>query len=242
MWNDHGPNASTVLEAFYAVKQGLPVIAAASWQAASRANHLTHAQFLQAFPTLEASAPGQNLDRRVRSKGSLVAEYVVRKATDGSVEDRSGNGYHARLSNGVLHTPLGSKGHNYTLLISVNLRDASGTLLAGPDNSFGFTAIDGAPTLAFVSSNITYPLFNYTLPLKGPPHDIVIVGTETSTMVWVDGQRAGEFVIGIDGTAQFQPMAFVAPVQQIGQLRSRVERFALWDGMRDVASLGMRMV
>ena len=66
-----------MLEAFYAMKEGLPVIAAANWQAASRANHLTHAQFLQAFPALEASSPGQNLDRRIPSKGSLEERLVL---------------------------------------------------------------------------------------------------------------------------------------------------------------------
>lgn len=75
VWNDHGPNASTPLEAFYAVKEGVPVIAAANWQAAARPNHLTHAQFLQAYPALEAHAPGQNLDRRIPSSSALIVEY-----------------------------------------------------------------------------------------------------------------------------------------------------------------------
>ncbi|KAI0673353.1 glycoside hydrolase superfamily [Trametes maxima] len=67
-WNDHGPTASTFLEAFYSLKEGLPVVAAAGWQAASRPNHLTHEQFLAAYPKLEASAPGQILDRRITAR------------------------------------------------------------------------------------------------------------------------------------------------------------------------------
>ena len=58
---------STFLEAFYAVKAGIPVVASAAWQAASRANHLTREAFEAGFPVLEAHAPGQNLDRRVPS-------------------------------------------------------------------------------------------------------------------------------------------------------------------------------
>ena len=66
-WNDHGPSASTYLEAFYAVKHGLPVVAANAWQSSSRINHLTFDQFTSSFDVLEAAAPAQNLDRRIPS-------------------------------------------------------------------------------------------------------------------------------------------------------------------------------
>lgn len=236
VWNDHGPNASTPLEAYYAVKEGLPVIAAANWQAASRPNHLTHPQFLQAFPILEASAPGQNLARRVPSRTDLVARYDwVAGARSGTrVADTSGNGYDAVLQNGVLHTPLGSKGHNYTVLISVGCAHESDVLLSGPDTSFGVTSHGGGRTLAFTSSNIVYPLLNYTFhpACRSKGWEVILHGTENDTTAWVDGKHAGNFVIGIDGTTEFQPMAFVAPAQQI-----HVERFVLWNGVQEIASI-----
>lgn len=238
VWNDHGPNASTPLEAFYAIKQGLPVVAAANWQAAARPNHLTHAQFLQAYPALEASAPGQNMDRRIPSKTSVVARYQLPAAAHAGavVFDTSGNGYDATVGHdGALRTPLGSKGHNYTVLISVRPAQASGVVLSGPDNSFGFTSFGGGNTLAFNSSNIVYPLLNYTLPpaSRTAAWEIILMGTENRTAAWVDGKYAGDFVIGIDGTSEFQPMAFVAPAQQI----VGVEKFVLWNGLQDVAKI-----
>ncbi|KAH9857963.1 glycoside hydrolase [Lenzites betulinus] len=240
-WNDHGPTASTFLEAFYALKQGLPVVASAGWQAAARPRHLTHAQFLAAFPALEAAAPGQNLDRRVPSRGALVAEYdLTGGAKMASVRDQSGNGYDARLVGGVLHTPLGSKGHNYTLLLRAQLPDAPGTLLAGPDDSFGVAALPGGGlTLAFTSSNITYLLSNYTLPAHGEQDavDIVLTGTEHGTSAFVDGAHAGDFIVSIDQTDVFEPMAFVAPVQTVGGKGVGLEKFVLWDGIQSMATI-----
>ncbi|KAI8990485.1 glycoside hydrolase [Trametes punicea] len=240
VWNDHGPTASTFLEAFYALKQGLPVVASAGWQAASRPNHLTHDEFLAAFPTLEASAPGQNLDRRIPSKGAVVVDYDLSHLNPVGavfVKDLSGNGYDARLEDGVLHTPLGSKGHNYTLLIRAQLTGAPGTLLSGPDDSLGLEALpDGGLTLAFTSSNITYLLSNSSLPaLDATRRDIVLTGTENGTSAFVDGVHAGDFLISIDQTNVFAPMAFVAPVQTVGGKAVRLERFIVWDGIQSVA-------
>ncbi|KAI0720006.1 glycoside hydrolase [Cerioporus squamosus] len=239
-WNDHGPTASTFLEAFYALKEGIPVIASAGWQAASRPNHLTHAQFLEAFPRLEASAPGQNLDRRIPSKSALVVAYAAPFSESGTVPDRSGNGYDARFNSadGTLHTPLGSKGHNYTLLLRAKLDRSPGTLLSGPDDSLGVAAgPDGALTLAFTSSNITYLLSNYTLSPGSGTVEIVLTGTEVGTSVFIDGTHAGDFTISIDGTNVVEPMAFVAPLQNIGGGNSELEKLALWDGIRNADGL-----
>lgn len=241
-WNDHGPTASTFLEAFYALKQGLPVVASAGWQSATRVNHLTHAQFLAAFSALEAAAPGQNLDRRIPSKGAVVVDYDLTRLGPGAsrVADTSGNGYGARLEGGVLHTPLGSKGHNYTLLLRVRLSGTPGTLLSGPDDSFGVEALPGQGlTLAFTSSNITYLLSNYTLPSTSADTavSIVLTGTEHGTSAFVDGAHAGDFLVSIDQTSVFEPMAFVAPVQTIGGGDNRLERFILWDGIQSETTI-----
>ncbi|KAI0654202.1 glycoside hydrolase [Cubamyces menziesii] len=239
-WNDHGPTASTFLEAFYALKQGLPVVASAGWQAASRPNHLTHNQFLAAYSALEAAAPGQNLDRRVPSKGAVVVDYDlthVGLSASAVVRDQSGNGYDARLLGGVLHTPLGSKGHNYTLLLRAMLGGSPGTLLAGPDDSFGLAALpEGGLTLAFTSSNITYLLSNFTLgPDTGATREIVLTGTESGTSAFVDGRYAGDFQTSIDQTGNnLAPMAFVAPAETVGAKGVQVERFMIWDGVRSV--------
>lgn len=209
-------------------------MAAASWQAASRPNHLTHDKFLQAYHTLEASAPGQNLNRRIPSKSSVVAEYHLSgtERTCMVIPDWSGNGYDALFSDGVVYTPLGSKGHNYTLLITTAPTKASKVQLSGPDTDFGLAVSGSSTTLAFNSSNILYPLLNYTFqPVKS--REVILVGTEQRTAAWVDGSYVGDFIVKIGGTDNFQPMAFVAPAQQI----QGVETFVLWDGVQDIAEI-----
>ena len=235
------------MEAFYCFKEGLPVVLAANWQAASRPNHLTHQQFLAAYPKLEARAPGQNLDRRIPSKSSLVAQYILSSHTvAGTVKDASGNGYDGHLQDGVLHTPLGSKGHNYTVLLSVQFSHppAAGTLLSGPDTSFGLASSgNGSTTLAFASNNIVYPLHNVSLPtFISSKLEIILLGTENRTSAYVDGRYAGDFAIALDGTTVLQPMAFVAPVQQIAVgnasgTGTQVNRFTVWDGLQDVSTI-----
>ncbi|OSD03296.1 glycoside hydrolase family 20 protein [Trametes coccinea BRFM310] len=242
VWNDHGPTASTFLEAFYALKQGLPVVASAGWQAASRPNHLTHDAFLAGYPPLEAAAPGQNLDRLIPSKGAVVVDYdLTTHSASARVEDRSGNGYDARVVDDVLRTPLGSKGFNYTLLLRAKLDGSPSTLLSGPDDSFGVEAAQGGGlTLAFTSSNITYLLSNFTLPAehsKSTAREIVLTATENGTSAFVDGVHAGDFLVSIDQTSVLAPMAFVAPVQTVGGRGIELERFILWDGVQSVATV-----
>lgn len=239
VWNDHGPNASTVLEAFYAFKMGLPVIAANSWQSSTRANHLTEEQYFTSFPTLEASAPGQNLDRRVPSKSDVVLSYELGNQSSGVIKDLSGNGYDGELVDGVILTPLGSKGHNYTFLVNASTSSTTGTLLCGPDTSFGYTAYGNGTTLAFTSSNFSWPLLNYTLPTSGASlwREIMVAGTENRTFAYVDGEFVGEYEIGVDGTTVMAPMSFVAPVQRIGNGLGSVAKFVVWDGFKDITSI-----
>ncbi|KAF7799328.1 hypothetical protein EIP86_010560 [Pleurotus ostreatoroseus] len=243
VWNDVGPDGTTVLEAFYTFKEGLPAVAAVSWQAALRPGHLTHPQFLQAYPVLEAVAPGQNLDRRVPSKGPVVVSYDLSdvSGTGGKgevVKDQSGNGYDAVLSDGILRTPLGSKGHNYTLRIVARLPDVEATLLRGPDSSFGTTRSAGGLTLAFTSNNFTYPLLHYTLPTQLLPFtDFIVKGTEDRTWVWVNGTFAGNFTIGLLGPFIQMPMAFVAPIKEIGGRSINIQQFKLWNGLQNISEI-----
>ncbi|THH14356.1 hypothetical protein EW146_g5966 [Bondarzewia mesenterica] len=239
IWNDHGTTASTFLEAFYALKEGLPVIISASWQAASRPRHLTQDQFDSSYPALEAAAPGQNLDRRVPSKGNTVVAYDFVHGTSDVVTDKSGNGYDGMLLGGFVSTPLGSKGHNYTLLIELDSSYTPSTLLSGPDDSFGFTASGNGTTLSFTTSNITFPLFNFTFPAHAPSsrRQIVITGTELFTSAFVDGAHVGDFLTYIDETAVTASMSFVAPVQHIAIGEGSVSRLVLWNGIQDIATV-----
>jgi hexosaminidase len=234
-WNDPGPNASTYLEAFYAMKEGIPVVAANAWKSSTRAGHLTHAQFLSSFTALEAAAPSQNLDRRIPHRGHVVVDYELTTKTNSTVRDLSGNHFDAqRTANGMVETPLKSFGHNYTfrLLSSSRTAKRGEVLLSGPDDSFGLTQTSIGIAPEFVSSNISYPLHNFTLG-EDSWREIVVTGTENGTNVFVDGKPAGAFVTFIDGSKTLSvPMAFVVPLQQIG---SDVARFTLWDEILDIA-------
>ncbi|KAJ8474505.1 hypothetical protein ONZ51_g7180 [Trametes cubensis] len=230
-----------VVVAFPTICPDIPTICRSHDWSRDRYN-TAHDQFLAAYPALEAAAPGQNLDRRVPSKGAVVVDYDlthVGLSASAVVRDQSGNGYDARLLGGVLHTPLGSKGHNYTLLLRAKLGGSPGTLLAGPDDSFGLAALpEGGLTLAFTSSNITYLLSNFTLgPDTGATREIVLTGTESGTSAFVDGRLgyAGDFQTSIDQTGNnLAPMAFVAPAETVGAKGVQVERFMIWDGVRSV--------
>ncbi len=179
-----------------------------------------------------------------------MADYSVPRAAaslgptsaSGVVPDRSGNGYDARIAAGVLRTPLGSKGHNYTLLLRAQLGafPGEGALLAGPDDSFGLALRPGgALTFAFTSSNITYLLSNFTLPPRSDKDvtDVILTGTEGGTAVYVDGVHAGDFLVPIDGTDTLEPMAFVAPVEIVGRAGIHIYRITLWDGIQDVSGI-----
>ncbi|KAH9944197.1 glycoside hydrolase [Epithele typhae] len=244
-WNDHGPTASLFLEAFYAVRDGLPVVASAAWQSAARANHLTRAQYLSGFPTLAARAPAQNLARRIPSLGPLVLAYNRSLARPlpppgARIADLSGNGYDAHVApDGVaLLTPLGSAGHNYTLRVRAALSGAPGVLLAGPDDALAVVARGGGGgglTFAFNSSNVLYPLANFTLPVTAAATadgdteltEIVLTGTDAGTSMVVDGVHAGDFVVAIDGTTVTVPLAFVGPISTLGGAGGVVEGIEL---------------
>jgi hexosaminidase len=154
---------------------------------------------------LEAKAPGQNLDRRIASKTADVVHYQLsgNESSGAVITDMSGNGYYATFENDTSHTPLGSKGHNYTLLGSVHCAQTSGVTLSGPDTSFGFASFGDRPTLAFTSSNIIYPLLNYTLQPQclSRSRTIVLIGTENPMERRMDGEFTGDFLIGVDGTS-----------------------------------------
>ncbi|KIJ38394.1 glycoside hydrolase family 20 protein, partial [Sphaerobolus stellatus SS14] len=135
-WNDLGPAASTPLEVFYEIRNGLPIILAANWQAAPRPMRLTREQFDAGFPALQLVAPGQNLHRLIKSRGPLIVEYNIPKKSPAKIKDTSGNEYDGTVNNGIITTPLTSKGHNYTLLVEITTPKNPGTFLSGPDNSF----------------------------------------------------------------------------------------------------------
>ncbi|KAM3446828.1 hypothetical protein MY3296_009300 [Beauveria thailandica] len=225
LWNDWGPNGTTVLEAFHAFRDALPAMADKQW-----GGNLTEAQYDKVMESLQASAPGQNLERRIKSKTSTILDYRFLEPTDGrnEVEDYSGNNYHGKIQgHGCramnksmlfsgdcwIETPLGSKGRDFTLSFSVKPQQHQGKLFDGPDSTLTFDH----QNLTMISGGIFYTL-NYTLPLDTWT-DVNISRKNERTYLSVSGGKKMEFltVLGIWGQGfVWAPMAFEAPVASIG--------------------------
>ncbi|KAG7152337.1 hypothetical protein HYQ46_011825 [Verticillium longisporum] len=91
-WNDFGPNATTVLEAYYQWKDGIAAVANQQW-----GSKLSREDYADLYAVLQPHAPGQNLDRRIPSVGPTILDYdfVKGRRCNGKYKDESGNNYHA---------------------------------------------------------------------------------------------------------------------------------------------------
>ncbi|KAI0876109.1 putative beta-N-hexosaminidase [Hypoxylon argillaceum] len=240
-WNDDGPDASTQLEAYYAVRRGIPLVAARAWSG-RRGVRVDTSTLDASIEFLAARAPGQNLDRRVPAKqhGPQQAGKLV------SWTRKDGHGEEEEVELGY-----GSKGVDYTLEIS-----ATGAFeLSSADVALSLSA-DGV--LAFVADGYVYPLrevaegdgfevgavgriwANVTssthtpITISTPANITVTTSAPGGSRVWIDGAFAGRFeafVFGGRNTVfSWSQMAFVAPVDV---LRGRgIRELVLWDGVR----------
>ncbi|KAJ7366568.1 glycoside hydrolase superfamily [Mycena albidolilacea] len=229
-WNDYGPNATVVSEAYYAWRDALPALADKQWGGA-----LTRAQYDSVFGALHAVIPGQNLDRAIKSKGDVILRYDFAIEGDGVVPaaDSSGNGYdgvcHAcSISDGVasfaspaslLTTPLSSKGRNYTLSFSIKPSSAArigAPILSGADSAL-VLGNGTVPHLMLISGNQPYAL-NYTLP-RDVWTDVALIGRGNATFLRAGVGAEMQFlaILGINGESfQWKPIAIEAPLAQIG--------------------------
>ncbi|TEA20898.1 Beta-hexosaminidase [Colletotrichum sidae] len=226
-WNDFGPNATTVTEACYQWRDGLPALADKQW-----GGEVAEEEYASLFAALQPFAPGQNLDRRIPSTGSTIVEYDFKQGRGSNrttAEDLSGNEYHATSTCATgaegailapscsITTPLTQKGRNYTLSFSIKpMSDAKGAIFSGGDSGlwFGNGSVD---SVMLFSGESTYAL-NYTFPV-GMWTNASLIGQGRQTFLEVgDGERM-EFltVMGWNG-ARFvwQPIAIEAPLATVG--------------------------
>ncbi|KAJ7750949.1 beta-hexosaminidase [Mycena maculata] len=228
LWNDYGENATTVSEAYYAWRDGLPALADKQWGGV-----LTRAQYDAIFDDMHSIIPGQNLDRAVASKTDVILQYNFDAGDGETITDSSGNGYdgtcHAcSISDGVislssassrLTTPLSSKGRNYTLSLFINPSSQTpvgATILSGADSAL-VLGNGTLPSLALVSGNQAYAL-NYTLP-RDVWTTLDLIGRGNATFLRADDGPEMQFltVLGINGVSfEWEPIAVEAPVAQIG--------------------------
>ncbi|EGC44231.1 glycoside hydrolase [Histoplasma capsulatum var. duboisii H88] len=220
-WNDNGPFATTQLEAFYAMRNGIPVVAARMW-AGSRGNRLDAETLSATIELLTNRAPGQNLDRR------LPSEKGDKKAGDTLLE--------WSREKGSKKLGQGSKGMNYTLIL-----DITGPFkLTSNDTSL---SLDDGGNLVFNSDNWAYPLrsvaegdgydpghpgriwTNVTSsthkPVTVPLTSQLTIKTDVTggSRAWIDGKFSGRFEVYIYGGKNtlfsWNQMALVAPLDTI---------------------------
>lgn len=214
-WNDNGPDATTQLEAYYAMRRGIPLVASRAWSGA-RGPSLAVGTTDESIDFLSANAPSQNLDRRT--------DFVSWSA-EGSNDQ-----------NGQEILGYGSKGMDYTLTL-----DVTGPFTLSSDDVTLSLSSNGS--LIFVSDGYEYPLrsvdetagfdtehpgriwANATSSTHKPvilstPAEITITGDVIGgSRVWVNGKFDGRFEVFVFGGRNtmfsWSQMAFVAPLQSL---------------------------
>ena len=232
-WNDNGPDATTQLEAYYAMRRGIPLVGAKAWSGA-RGPQLDAATVDESIDFLSAHAPAQNLDRKLQGQSSSTDELVswTRSSESETVE----LGY-------------GSKGMNYTLAIT-----ATGPFTLS-SSDVTLTLIEGG-TLIFEADHYKYRLqsvaeedgFDPGHPGRiwanatssthkavavPTPAEITVTGdTVGGSRVWIDGTFAGRFEVFVFGGRNtmfsWSQMAFVAPLET---LKGGVEKLVVREGI-----------
>ncbi|KAJ5179080.1 CAZyme family GH20 [Penicillium capsulatum] len=205
-WNDNGHEATTQLEAYYAIRNGIPVVASRAWSG-TRGPLLDEATLDESIERLTANAVGQNLDRKV----SLPLS--------GSLQHRLGHG---------------SKGMNYTLQLNVtgpfSLHSEDVTLSLADDGRLSCLA-DGetyplravAETDGFdpeepgrIWANTTTSTHKI-LKVPVPAEITITTNAELGSRVWVNGKFVGRFEVfvygGKNSVFSWSQMALVAPLE-----------------------------
>ncbi|EKV05445.1 Beta-N-hexosaminidase, putative [Penicillium digitatum] len=238
-WNDSGPDATTQLEAYYAIRDGIPVVASRAWCGA-RGPRLHEQTLAKSIAKLSPQAVGQNLDRRLPGEGSHGSGPLLSwtRPIMESNQDEYNLGH-------------GSKGMNYTLQLDVtgpfSLQSSDATLTLSSDGK-----------LTFVSDGWPYPLrsvaetdgFDPDQPGRiwanktTSSHEVVTIPRESQVIistngvygsrVWVDGAFVGRFEVFIYGgknqVFSWSQMAFVAPLDVLEG--SGLQRFAVFEDIR----------
>ncbi|OBT99414.1 hypothetical protein VE01_02945 [Pseudogymnoascus verrucosus] len=195
-WNDLGPNATTVSEAYYAWRDALPGLADKQW-----GGDLTLEEYEGVFDMIHAAIPAQNLDRNIPSRSDTVAHYKFDSHPKnlGKINDYSGNVYHATLygcsisnsevkfdGNCYIETPLQSKGRNYTLSFSIKpTSDKSGALVTGRDSIL--TTGNGDSKQVILSTGGEAYSVDYSFPV-GSWTEVSLIGAGTQTFLTVKSE------------------------------------------------------
>lgn len=221
-WNDNGPDATTQLESYYAIRNGIPTVGARSWSG-NRGPILEQSSLSSSMDILTSNAVGQNLDRQLSASKNDTGSLLTWTASSSNPANRT-------------HFGHGSKGMNYTLDLNVTgpftLSSSDAALNLSPKGS-----------LTFISDGWPYPLrsidekdgFDEGYPgriwtnetsstheeVKVPLKSHLTIRTDVigGSRVWVNGEFKGRFEVFVFGGKNklfsWSQMAFVAPLEWV---------------------------
>ncbi|KAK6225312.1 glycosyl hydrolase family 20 [Colletotrichum tabaci] len=221
-WNDNGPDASTQLEAYYAMRRGIALTGARAWRG-SRGPELVADDAAPSIDFFSPLAPGQNLDRILPSASPSSPLFSWARCADDPE---------------TVHLGHGSKGMNYTLTLFVT----GPFTLTGPDSTL---SLDNDGGLTFGADGWPYPLRAVSeqdaleldpghpgriwanvstssheavkIPSSLPANITIATDELHGSVTWVNGQFAGRFEVFVYGGRNtlfsWSQMAFVAPLE-----------------------------
>ncbi|KAL4990156.1 glycoside hydrolase superfamily [Aspergillus falconensis] len=245
-WNDNGPDASTKLEMYYAMRRGIALVGARAWSG-SRGPEVQPETLDASIDFFSPRIPAQNLDRIIPVPGSGSDGLLVSWTRSNS----STNSNHIKLGKG-------SKGMNYTCTLTATgpftLSSKDNSLSLNPDGTLSFnedgyiyplrsvTAEDalevdpGHPGRIWVNTSSTHKPIALDASVSNPATITIATDVQHGAVVWLDGQVAGRFEVFVYGGRNtefsWSQMAFVVPLEDIwgnGLGSLKVEKRNLFD-------------
>ncbi|RYN17771.1 hypothetical protein AA0115_g11656 [Alternaria tenuissima] len=230
-WNDNGADATTQLEAYYAMREGIPVMAARAW-AGTRGAKIASDDLSDSVAFLAAKAPGQNLDRRFHSaQVDMKSPKLLSWKTS--------------LNNSTAPLDFGSYGPPYTLTLEIS----SPFTLSGPDTSLSLSkssneSSGSIETITFTTADgFEYPLRSVSpsdgfdlghpgriwtnqsssshepVPITLPTTLRIETDVVNGSRVWANDTFVGRFEVFVFGGRNtlfsWSQMALVAPLESI---------------------------
>ncbi|KAL4996126.1 glycoside hydrolase superfamily [Aspergillus recurvatus] len=228
-WNDNGPDASTKLELYYAMRRGIALVGARAWSG-SRGPEVQLETLDASIDFFSPLAPAQNLDRAIPVPGSGSDGLLVSWTRSNS----STNSNHVKLGRG-------SKGMNYTCTLAAagpfTLSSRDNSLSLNPDGTLFFNedgyiyplrsvttedALEldpGHPGRIWVNTSSTHEPVTIDASVSNPVTITIATDVEHGAVVWLDGQVAGRFEVFVYGGRNIEfswsQMAFVVPLEDI---------------------------
>ena len=225
IWNDAKAGCSE-FDLFDRAKDQIMLMAEKNWYG-RKGEGQSSEEFVNRVNKLANTAPGSNPARYIESTTEVIARYDF----GNSMEDRSENGYDAKVhgltideemnalkldGNGYISLPFNSVGYPYTVEFDMYISSdtpANALMFSGKDGELIYN-VDGTGKIGFKRKGYTY-LFDYEVPLNEMIHYTLVckdertyLSTEDSFQVEADYYQVSAYTKGSS--------SFVFPTEKIG--------------------------